>query len=145
MFLKQKIILAIMFIGVCFTAQAKQITELEAGSYKLSSGEKRLCPDFLVSKKESSSKSITVGGLYSFETTNSSYNMESDIDPACRFIEKNKREEKNNETLLTRINEEVCKGKLRSRTISVAVIQRDSIQVRHEIQGAEPYTCVWSK
>lgn len=144
MFLKYIAILFATFAG-CLTAQAQESTVLAAGTYNLVSGEQNLCPNFTVSEKEASGKSLTIGSLYSFETMNSNYNLESDLDPNCRFIEQSKREDRGNETQLTRINDEVCNKQLRSRTISIAVIQRDRIEIRHEIQGAEPYTCIWNK
>jgi hypothetical protein len=145
MFLKQKNFLVIMLIGFCFTAQAQPPTSLAAGTYRLDSGVARLCPNFSVTESETFSKSITVGSLYSFEAENSNHNLESDLDSNCEFREQNRRVRDGDETKLTRINEEWCKGKIVSTTVSAAVINHDTIEVRHEIKSAEPYTCVWRK
>ncbi|MGZ3773219.1 MAG: hypothetical protein ACXVCY_02370 [Pseudobdellovibrionaceae bacterium] len=147
MFLKQSKLIALLpFAFFITSANAGNRTEiLSPGFYKLMSGDKNLCSDFQVSKKMSSAKSINLAGKYLFETVNSTFNTKSDNDPNCKFTEQNKREDTSNKTQLTRINEEFCKGKLISKTVSIVTLQSNTIELRHEIQGAEPYTCVWKK
>lgn len=144
MFLKQ-IALFSLTLAACIPTQAKELTVLEAGSYRLISGNPSLCSDFSISENETSEKIVTLGNSYSYNTTNSTNTVESEFDSNCRFIEQNKVQETANETRLTCIDDERCNDRLRSRTISIAVIQRDRIEIRHEINGAEPYTCVWIK
>lgn len=125
---------------------AQKISILEAGSYELVSGEKRLCGDFSLSERDINARTLTVGNLYNFEKSNSSHNIESDIDPSCEFREQNKRTEvSSQEVVLTRINAELCKGKLRSKTVSKVLIRPQEIQVQHQVDNADPYSCVWKR
>jgi hypothetical protein len=144
MLLNVKTFIVITLIGL--SAQAQKITSIGAGSYTLDSGEKNLCADFSLSDKDASAKNISIGGRYIYETVNSTHNVESDIDSNCEFREKNLREDHgDSETTLTRVNEEYCKGNLRSRTTSIATLRPNEIELHYEIEGADPYTCLWKK
>ena len=140
-----KSLLIAVFSLVCVSAQAQKITALSAGGYVLSSGPKNLCPNFSFSEASATGKSISVGTRYSYETHNSTHDVQSDIDAECEFREQNVREDRSGEVVLTRTNEEVCKGNRVSITVSTATINPTEVQVRHEIEGAPAYTCIWKK
>lgn len=142
MFLSIRTLLTVTLVGFGISAQAK-VNTLSAGNYSLVEGEKNLCLNFSLSERDAQAKQISLGGLYSYETVNAARSIESDIDPACEFREQSHRDEQGEVTVLTRVNEEYCKGRLRSRTVSTASIRHDEIQVRHEISGAPAFTCVW--
>lgn len=144
MFLKSKslLIAALMILG--FSAQAQKITVLSAGQYRLVTGSKNLCTDFSVSEKANSAKAIAIGVRYTYENVNSTHNTQSDIDEDCEFRERNQREDRTQEVVLTRTNEEFCKGNRVSSTLSKATITPNEIQVRHEVDGLA-YSCVWKK
>jgi hypothetical protein len=128
-----------------FSAQAQKITVLSAGGYVLTSGPKNLCASFSFSAASATAKSISIGTRYSYETVNSTHNIQSDIDADCEFRETNAREDRTGEVILTRTNDEICKGNRVSRTLSTATIHPTEVQVRHEIEGAPAYTCIWKK
>jgi hypothetical protein len=89
---------------------------------------------------------LNIGARYAFITLNSSRSVESDIDANCEFREQSVRnEEKQNELTLSRLNEEVCSGKVASRTLSTLVVRAGELSLTHHIAGAAPYTCVWKK
>ena len=145
MLIKIKTLMTMALVALSFSAEAARIQNLETGRYTFVSGEKHVCSDFTVTENMKNAKRIIIGGYYGYEVMNSEYNRESDLDETCRFIENNSIETTaEGDTLLTRINEETCKGKLRSKTISEATIRAGEITVRHQIGGAD-YTCVWKK
>lgn len=144
MFLKLCALIFISFTSIISVAQTKSV-ELQTGSYELATGVEMLCSDFTLNEKDLQSKSILIGGQYAFETKNSTHVIESDIDPECEFREQNVRENSENGTALTRINEEYCKGSLRSKTISTATFDKSTITVSHQVDAAAAYTCIWKK
>lgn len=145
MFLNLKITLLLALTFTSLTAPAQASFLVGAGDYNLVTGNEALCPDFSVSEGAARAGQIILGGLYAFELRNSVHSIESDIDPTCEFKEQNLRENYGDKTVLTRINEEYCKGKLRSKTISTATITTEQISVRHEVDNAEPLNCLWKK
>lgn len=145
MFLNSKSILIAFLTVFSFAAQAQKITVLSAGGYTLSSGPKSLCASFSFSEASASAKSISVGTRYSYETHNSTHNTQSDIDADCEFRETNLRDDRSGKVVLTRTNDEICKENRVSRTVSAATISPTEVQVRHEIEGAPAYTCIWKK
>lgn len=144
MFLKLSALIFISFTSLISTAQTKSV-EIQAGSYELETGVEMLCGEFTLNANDIQSKSILIGGQYAFETKLSTHVIESDIDPECEFREQNLRENSESGLTLTRINEEYCKGSLRSKTISTATFEKETISVRHQIDAAPAYTCVWKK
>lgn len=144
MFLKLCVLIFISFTSIISVAQTKSV-EIQTGSYELATGVEMLCSDFTLNEKDLQSKSILIGGQYAFETKISTHVIESDIDPECEFREQNLRENSENGTTLTRINEEYCKGNLRSKTISTATFDKSTITVRHQVDAAAAYTCIWKK
>lgn len=143
MFLKY--ITPVFFLLVSPTLMAQAGTIIAAGSYELISGEERICQDFSISEKQAQGKQVAIGSFYRFETMNSIHSIESDIDAACEFKEQNRREIVDGKTLLTRINEEFCNGKLRSRTVSIAAISENEISLRHSVGAGANLTCTWKK
>nr|WP_295900572.1 hypothetical protein [uncultured Bdellovibrio sp.] len=144
MLLNIRTTLAVALTFLSFSAHAQKAAFLEAGKYQLTSGEKALCRSLSISESDLQAKRLSIGGLYDFEVGNSNHNIESDIDPDCEFREQNRVQNRSNDTLLVRINEEYCKGTLRSKTVSAAVITPNEIQIRHQVDGAE-VNCVWQK
>lgn len=142
MLLNLKVLLVSLTCGMAFSAQAESV--LKAGNYRLVSGDKGLCLNFSISKSDAAAKNLVLGGLYSFEVGNSNHVIESDLDPECVFKEQNERIDEGEETKLTRINEEVCKGKTVSRTVSTAMFGNGAIKLRHEIQPEVAYSCEWN-
>jgi hypothetical protein len=110
-----------------------------------------LCPDFSLDKKDlTGGRPLSFGARYIFETKKSSHLVDSDINPGiCKFFEINSREDKSeSETQLTRMNEERCKDDrggqvVRSKTTAVVTVTPNKIELRYEILGSEPYSCVW--
>lgn len=145
MFLNLKLCITLTLTFVSLAAPAQSIIFLTPGQYDVVTKEEPLCYSFSMSEKETQARHVSFGRLYDFEVRNSVVSIESDIDPTCEFKEQNRRENLEDKTVLTRINEEYCKGKLRSRTVSTASISDTEISVRHEIDKAEPYTCIWKK
>lgn len=143
MFLNLKFTLLLALTVTCMTTHAQDRFFIEPGIYRLESGEKDLCPNFEMSQKASYERNIQIGRIYGFELRNSIHTIESDIDPACEFREQNKREDLTDKTVLTRVNEEYCGGKLRTKTVSRAVVKGDKISVRFELDNAQPIICVW--
>lgn len=145
MLLKMKTLFLVASILIGFTAQA-QNRLVEAGSYELKSGPKNLCNSFPISKRDLDGKSITISGSYTYQYQNSVSVLESDIDPDCEFREENQRSgNASTELTLTRTNEEVCSGKLHSRTVSTLTLRPGEIKVVHATEGDAPYTCEWKK
>ncbi|WP_374074908.1 hypothetical protein [Bdellovibrio bacteriovorus] len=144
MLLNIRTILAVTLTCLSFSAHAQKAAFLEAGKYQLISGEKALCRSLSISEGDLQAKRISIGGLYDFQVGNSVHSIESDIDPECEFREQNRIENRSNETVLVRVNEELCKGTLRSKTVSAAMIRPNEIQIRHQVDGAE-VNCVWQK
>lgn len=144
MFLKLCALIFISFTSIISVAETK-LVEAQAGSYELETGVEMLCSEFTLSEKDFQSKSITIGGQYAFETKISTHVIESDIDPECEFREQNFRENSDGHLTLTRINEEYCNGKLRSKTVSAATFKDKMITVRHQVDAAAAYTCVWKR
>lgn len=137
-------------LGLTLSTSAKTdnfSSALEIGTYQLLSGDKELCGKKVeISKNDLKGKTLFIGSLYSYELKNSQYQIESDIDPECEFKETNTREDVgNNRVVLIRINKELCKGNMRSTITSTATLTPGEIEVRHEIDSAEPYTCRWQK
>lgn len=144
MFLSIRTLVAVTLTCFSLSANAARTTALEAGQYTLTSGEKGLCRNFSVSESDLGSKRLSLGGFYDFEVGNSSHAVESDLDPACEFREQNRVQDRGTETVLVRVNEEYCKGALRSKTVSEATLRAGEIQIRHQVDGAE-IICVWNK
>lgn len=144
MFLNIKTLLTMVLVSLSVSAQAANLERLETGRYELTSGEKNLCSNFTVTEATRQSKKVTFGGFYGFEVRNSDHNVESDLDASCEFREQNRLSEEDNSTVLVRINEEICKGKLRSRTVSEAKIREGEIEIHHQVGGAE-LNCIWIK
>lgn len=152
MFLK-KALLAII-VGTSLSAEAKPLSLLESGDYKLISGDKNLCSDFSIDSNDLKAKTLSISASYPFETTNSKHTEESEFDDACVFKEENIREDDNTKIKLVRINEEICTRKqskktaivtIESKTISTAIIKPGEIVLIHKVDDAEPYTCVFKK
>lgn len=145
MLLKIKTLMTLALVSFSLSAQAASLTNLEAGRYTFVSGEKHVCRDFSVSESTKSAKRILIGGFYGFEIMNSNHTIESDLDATCEFREQNRvGTNEEGDTVLSRTNEEYCKGNLRSKTVSEATIRAGEISVRHQVGGAD-YTCVWKK
>lgn len=145
MLLKIKTLMTLALVSFSLSAQAAPIANLETGRYTFVSGEKHVCRDFTVTEGMKTAKRIMIGGFYGFEVLKSEYIRESDLDETCEFREQNRvntNEEGN--TVLLRVNEEYCKGNLRSKTVSEATIRAGEISVRHQVGGAD-YTCIWKK
>lgn len=140
-----KSFVASLIVFSSFAAQAQKIQTLSAGTYVATSGPQHLCGSFSLSDKDASAKTLALGAQYSYETRNSNRNTQSDLDESCEFREQNTREDRSQEVVLTRTNEEVCKGNVSSRTFSRATVTSDEIQIRHEIDGAVAYTCIFKK
>lgn len=146
MFLKIKS--ALFVVSLLFTSMgfAKTITTLDTGNFILVKGEKGLCRNFAILEADLFSKRFEVGGFYRFEVANSDYNVESDLDPECTFREQNRKViVSSSETTLIRVNEEICKGQVSSRTTSTASLRQDEIQISHELNGVDPYICLWKR
>lgn len=126
-----------------FSAYAEEAPLMESGHYSPISGEASLCPSFTVKELKSQKKQISISSLYVFSTTNSIKTIPSDLDPECDFKEENRRENQNSKIVLTRINEEVCRGKIVSKTKSTATISSEGVAVRHEVDDSEPSVCIW--
>lgn len=136
-----------------FSAFAQKLP-LQSGDFKLDTGDKRLCSDFTLPTDAESLKYIYLGE-YAYQAVNSSHDVQSDINPNCEFKEKTTREDHGDfESVITRVNEEDCKimnasgtwsGKWRQRshTVSTATLRREKIQITHQVDKAEPYTCTW--
>ncbi len=145
MFLKLSALITISFASMIATAQVAT-AEIQAGKYELKTGVDILCNDFSLNEKDLQYKTINIAGQYAFETKNSTHVIESDIDPECEFREQNLRENADGLPLtLTRINEEYCKGKLRSKTVSTVTFAGNTITVQHQVDAAAAYTCIWKK
>ncbi len=167
MFLKHSLPLIIAFFGLSALADGGQapspilnVSSGQPGKYELARGLSTLtdaqvsvglCPDFNLDKKELiGGRPVFLGARYIFESKRSTHLVESDINPGiCKFFETNSREDKSeSETQLTRMNEERCKDDnggyaVRSKTTAIASITPNKIELRYEITGSEPYTCVW--
>lgn len=146
MFLKLKS--AVLAVSLLFTSVgfAQTITTLDTGSFVLVKGEKELCRNFAIKEADLFSKKFEFGGFYRFEVANSDYNVESDLDPNCTFREQNRKViVSSSETTLIRVNEEICKGQVSNRTTSKASLRQDEIQISHELNGIDPYICIWKR
>lgn len=135
--------LAIIVSLVHISAHAEDASLLENGVYKLTSGEEALCPSFIVKESKSPAKQIAISSLYVFSTKNSTKTIESDLDPECEFKEENRRENEGSKVVLTRINEEICRGKVVSKTKSIATISSEEVSVHHVVDESEPSICIW--
>jgi len=160
MFLKTNILILIALVAV--SAQANRISSIEAGNYVLDAATSTLddrqkregvCSDFSLSKADAAGKnSIFLGAKYSFWTRKSRHLVDSDINPGvCTFVEENNREDDaENETRLTRINEEICiddgkeKWLVRKRDVATAIFTPKKIELRYEQLGAKSFTCIWN-
>ena len=141
--------LAVIFAGIFISASgyAAGIDALDAGEYKLKSGDKELCAEsFEISAKQLKSSNLIIAGVYMFELKSGNTETVSDLDAHCVFKEKSLREDTGvTETKLKRVNQELCSGKVKSLTTSQATITRGEIRVLHKVDNAEPYECVWKK
>ncbi|NUN06316.1 MAG: hypothetical protein HUU57_11195 [Bdellovibrio sp.] len=146
MLLKMKTLMTMALVSFSLSAaQAASLADLETGRYTFSSGEKHVCNDFTVTESMKTAKRIMIGGFYGYEILKSDYIRESDLDETCEFHEQNRvNTNDNGDMVLLRINEEFCKGNLRSKTVSEATIRAGEISVRHQVGGAD-YTCIWKK
>lgn len=145
MFPKLNVLLITSIIFSAHFTLARNTLLAEPGTYKLIEGESQLCQSFSLSEKDLISRSVSLGSLYSYETKNALYAIESDIDPTCEFKEVNQRLDSSGQTVLTRTNEEFCRGKLRSRTVSTASLTGTKIVIAHQIDRAQEYKCVFIK
>lgn len=145
MFSKLSFLSALVATTLSFKVSARELLSLEPGSYTLIEGDRQLCQNFSLSERDLLGSAISLGSLYAYDTKNSIHAIESDIDPACEFKEVNQRESTGGQTILTRTNEEFCRGKLRSRTISIANLNGNKIVITHHIDRATPYKCTWIK
>ncbi|MEN0060304.1 MAG: hypothetical protein AAGB31_15805 [Bdellovibrio sp.] len=130
---------------LAFAAGAKSTLPLLAGAYSLESGEKRLCQDFTISETALQGNTLALSDAYRFYKTNSTHRIQSEFNANCEFKEENLREERGENIILTRINEELCKGHVVAHTTAELTVRRDSLELRFEMRGAEPYTCIWRK
>jgi hypothetical protein len=145
MFSKLKILLIAAITSTSSVTLAGTSLTLEPGSYKLIEGDRQLCQSFSLSTKDLDGRSISFGNLYSFEINNSLREIESDINPSCEFKEINQRLDDDGQTIISRTNEEFCREKLRSRTVSTATLSGNKIMIVHQIDQAQAYKCLFSK
>lgn len=160
MFLKTNLFLVLSALLMSVSAMAgKPLSAGQAGNYILDSTlsnlddlqkNNHICPDFSLTKENlQGDRPVSLGALYSFETKNSKFNVDSDVLPGCQDIEENKRIDRSeSETQLVRMNETDCKDKqghtkIRSKITMTATINPNKIELRYEMVGAEPYSCVW--
>lgn len=144
MLLKLSVLILVSSISIITSAQTTPI-EVTAGDYALESGAESLCRNFDLSENDVQGKTVTIGDQYNFEKKISTHQVESDIDEECEFREQNLRKNSDTQLILTRINEEYCKGSLRSKTVSTATFSENTITVHHQVDTAPAYTCVWKK
>lgn len=144
MLLKMRSLLLLIVGIISFSATAQKAEFLQAGKYSAIMSDKNLCPNFTLVNEDFNDGNVTIAKQYNFILKNSKHLVESDIDPSCQFKEINKIENKPDRTILNRINEEYCSGKLRSKTNSEVEITKQEIKLRHQIDGAE-INCLWKR
>lgn len=144
MLLNMKSLLMLAILGIGFSAQAGNMTNLTAGHYKLISGSKKVCVPFKIKKKDLTSKNIYLGNNQLFLTENAQSSVKSDINANCEFVDKSTRTDSGSETTLTMVNKEFCNGQIRSETTSVATIRAKEITLTIQTPGAKSEVCKFS-
>lgn len=135
-------------IALSFSAMAGTlpVESLEPGSYQLVSGDKELCMNFSLSEKQLKASTLEIGKRYTFELKAGQENLPSDLDKKCTFKENSLREDTGiRQTILTRINQEICSGKVKSTTKSTVTLSRGEVQLVHHMDGDLSYECLWKK
>lgn len=164
MLLKANLLITVLFASLSVSANTSKSSGMQSDIFVLDPAasnleevqkSKNLCaPEIKFSKSQLAGSKLVSIGRYDFYTENKAAPKvtPSDIDPGlCKFIEWSMREDEPNtdpatgRTKLTRINIEYCGGKARSTTTAMALIDADRIELRYEVHGAEPYTCVWTR
>ena len=141
MFLNMKSLLMLAILGTGITAHAGTMTNLTVGNYTLVSGDSDVCPNFKIKQKDLTAKSIYLGKNQLFLTENMLNSAKSDIDSRCEFKDKSIRTDSGSETTLKMISREICNGKIRSETTSVATIRQKEITLILQIPGAQTEVC----
>lgn len=149
-----------MFLKVCLTtlcgvflAQNSLAAELlpgfAPGKYELVSGDKILCENFSLDKKDLEQTVINIGGRYPMRNQRSKSVLDSDINPrVCEFRQTTDRSTSVNETTLVRINGEYCQNERKFESESRVRFRADRIHLEHitfEKGHEETYTCEWTR
>jgi hypothetical protein len=122
-------------------AQAATISNLTLGKYSLVSGDKNLCDEFEVIQKDITDKKVKLGAKEFFALQDETSKEASDLDANCEFKQTSTRKDSGAETVLSRTNEELCKGKLQSKSVATATIKAKEIKIVFLDNGKPLGTC----
>lgn len=120
---------------------------LESGNYRRIEGPKELCANFQITTRDLKASYLQLGARYQVILKNSRKQVESDLDPSCIFVEETQKELSSNESLVRRVNAEVCKGVPQTKVLSEYTFTPGQITLDHTITDntrQAHYKCKWS-